>query len=1089
MGSNSGEEAMQGSTGSEERILVSVRVRPLNDKELARNDLSEWECINDTTIVYRSNLSASERSLYPTSYSFDRVFRTDCPTRKVYEEASKEVALSVLNGINSSIFAYGQTSSGKTYTMSGITEYAVADIFDYIEKHKEREFVLKFSAMEIYNESVRDLLSNDTTPLRLLDDPEKGTVVEKLTEETLEDWNHFTDLISFCETQRQIGETSLNEVSSRSHQILRLTIESSPHEFLGKYKSSSLAASVNFVDLAGSERASQTNSAGTRLKEGCHINRSLLTLGTVIRKLSKGGRNGHIPFRDSKLTRILQSSIGGNARTAIICTMSPARSYVEQTRNTLLFASCAKEVSTNAKVNVVISDKLLVKQLQRELARLEAELRNSGSTRRKPDSAELLREKDLQIEMLKKEIMDLALQRDLAHSQIKDMLQVVGDDMSSSDLESLGPQYPKLRVRNSLDFENLIEEPNLLNFDSIESVRSFDASQYSDGHSASSEDNYFQLPDLEKSLPIRNSFQGVPIVSYDAVTNDSDQKIVQEQPDDKLGDSYQKVRCIVSEDPIKNTDTHSNSVGLSTNKDTDSNASSPRANTAVSGMTEVDNIDRENQDLFSSPGENTAVSGLIEVDDVDKDNENQDLFSSPGENTAVSGLKEVDDIDQDKENQDLFSSLGGNTAVSGLKEVDDIDQDKENQDLFSSLGGNTAISGLKEVDDIDIDKDKENQDLLSSLRGNTVVSGLTEVDNIDKKNQDLCSLGLKENKELNRLHQDFVLPSIEKINPRLVEKRATSSRILKLTRSRSCKATLMKDSSSDWFDQEEIIQNTPSIGIQKDHIGRPKGFERKTNTISYNPNAERLSWAGYGNCVRCSAADMKSSFDMEIDDDSDLSPVRKEKKERGSLTPPVNHEVSLQKFKNVGSNTLQSDEDKSLEWSSEFKRLQKEIIELWHSCNVSLVHRTYFFLLFKGEPSDSIYMEVERRRLSYLKDNQILEDGRTLTPESSKRYLRRERQMLSKQMQRKLSKSERENMYLKWGISMSSKHRGLQLAHRLWSETEDINHLRESATIVAKLVGTVEPDQAFKEMFGLNFAPRRRRKKSFGWTSSMKQIL
>jgi len=97
--------------------------------------------------------------------------------------------------------------------------------------------------------------------------------------------------------------------------------------------------------------------------------------------------------------------------------------------------------------------------------------------------------------------------------------------------------------------------------------------------------------------------------------------------------------------------------------------------------------------------------------------------------------------------------------------------------------------------------------------------------------------------------------------------------------------------------------------------------------------------------------------------------------------------------------------------------------------------------------------------------------------------------MLSRQMQRKLSKSERENMYLKWGISMSSKHRRLQLAHRLWSETEDINHVRESATIVAKLVGTVEPDQAFKEMFGLNFAPRRRRKKSFGWTSSMKHIL
>lgn len=1087
MGSNSGEEAMQGVAGGEERILVSVRVRPLNEKELWKNDLSEWECINDTTIMYRSNLSASERSLYPTTYSFDRVFRTDCPTRQVYEEAAKEVALSVLNGINSSIFAYGQTSSGKTYTMSGITEYAVADIFNYIEKHKEREFVLKFSAMEIYNESVRDLLSNDTTPLRLLDDPEKGTVVEKLTEETLRDWNHFTELISFCETQRQIGETSLNEVSSRSHQILRMTIESSAREFLGNYKSSALAASVNFVDLAGSERASQTNSAGTRLKEGCHINRSLLTLGTVIRKLSKG-RNGHIPFRDSKLTRILQSSIGGNARTAIICTMSPARSYVEQTRNTLLFASCAKEVSTNAKVNVVVSDKSLVKQLQRELARLESELKKSGSTQRKPDSAELLREKDLQIEMLKKEIMDLAMQRDLAHSQIKDMLQVVGDDMSSCDLESLGSQYPKLRVRSSMDFEDQTEEPILLNFDGVESVRSFDASQYSDGHSVSSEENYFQLPDLEKSLPIRNSFQAVLVVSHDAVANHVDQKIGQEQPGDKLGDSCKEIRCVESKDQFTNTNTHSSPAALSPNKDTDSNASSPGENMAISELTEVDNIDKENQDLCSSPGTNTVVSGLTEVENIDK--ENQDLCSSPGENTVVSGLTEFDNID--KENENVCSSLGANTAVSGLTEVEKID--KENKDWCSSPGENTVVSGLTEVDNID----KENQELCLSPGENTAVSGLTEVDNIDKENQDLCSYELKENKKLNSLHQGFVLPSSEKISPLLVEKRVSSSRILKLTRSRSCKASLMKDSSSDCFDQDEIIQNTPPIGIQKDYIGRPQGFEKRTYTLNYNPNNERLSWGGYGNCVRCSTADIqnvKSSFEMEIDDDSDLSPVRREKKERGSSNLLANHEetgrestVSSKKFKDVGLNTLQSDEDKHLVWSSEFKLLQKEIVELWHSCNVSLVHRTYFFLLFKGEPSDSIYMEVELRRLSYLKDNQILEDGRTLTPESSKRYLRRERQMLSRQMQRKLSKSERDNMYLKWGISMSSKHRRLQLAHRLWSET-DINHVRESATIVAKLVGTVEPDQAFKEMFGLNFAPRRRRKKSFGWTSSMKHIL
>ncbi|KAF5806528.1 putative plus-end-directed kinesin ATPase [Helianthus annuus] len=182
-------------------------------------------------------------------------------------------------------------------------------------------FVLKFSAIQIYNECVRDLLSADATPLRLFDDPEKGTVVDKLTEIHLEDWTHLMELLAayeveFFTAQRKIGETSINEMSSRSH----LTIESSLSEVSGVDSATILAATVNFVDLSGSERASQTNSVGKRLKGGGHINRSLLTLGTVIRKLSKEP-NGHIPYRDSKLTRTLQNSLRGNAKTARVCTL------------------------------------------------------------------------------------------------------------------------------------------------------------------------------------------------------------------------------------------------------------------------------------------------------------------------------------------------------------------------------------------------------------------------------------------------------------------------------------------------------------------------------------------------------------------------------------------------------------------------------------------------------------------------------------------------------------------------------------------------------------------------------------------------
>ncbi|XP_031380257.1 kinesin-like protein KIN-7F [Punica granatum] len=451
--------------GQKEKILVSVRLRPLNDKERSRNDVSDWECINNSTIIFRSSIP--ERAMFPSAYTFDRVFGCESSTEQVYEEGAKEVALAVVSGINSSIFAYGQTSSGKTFTMSGITEYAVSDIYDYIEKHPEREFVLKFSAMEIYNEAVRDLLSSDSTPLRLLDDPERGTVVERLTEESLRDWDHFLELLAVCEAQRHIGETSLNEMSSRSHQILRLTIESSAREYLGPDNSSTLTACVNFVDLAGSERASQTLSAGTRLKEGCHINRSLLTLGTVIRKLSKG-RSGHIPYRDSKLTRILQNSLGGNARTAMICTMSPARNHVEQSRNTLLFASCAKEVTTNAQVNAVMSDKALVKQLQRELARMESELRSfSSSSLVHSDSSALLKEKELQIEKMDKEIKELTQQRDIAQSRIQDLLRSTSDRQGSKlgnvEEPNHGKHYERLNSSNSnLDFADNVEDNFLL---------------------------------------------------------------------------------------------------------------------------------------------------------------------------------------------------------------------------------------------------------------------------------------------------------------------------------------------------------------------------------------------------------------------------------------------------------------------------------------------------------------------------------------------------------------------------------------------------------------------------------------------------
>ncbi|CAA3026900.1 kinesin NACK1 [Olea europaea subsp. europaea] len=425
-----------GNRPREEKIMVTVRLRPLNKREQSAKDHVAWECIDDHTIVYKPSLR--ERVAQPSSFTFDKVFDPDCITETVYQDGVKNVALSALMGINATIFAYGQTSSGKTYTMRGITEKAVNDIYTHIMNTPERDFRIKISGLEIYNENVRDLLNSESgRNLKLLDDPEKGTVVEKLVEEDANDDQHLRRLINICDSQRQVGETALNDTSSRSHQIIRLTIESTLRENSDTVRS--YVASLNFVDLAGSERASQTNADGARLREGCHINLSLMTLTTVIRKLSVGKRSGHVPYRDSKLTRILQHSLGGNARTAIICTLSPASSHVEQSRNTLYFASRAKEVTNNARVNMVISDKQLVKHLQKEVARLEAELRT-------PDPSN---EKDSKIRQMEMEIEELRRQRDLAQSQADELRQKLQEDQGLKS-ESLRPVAKKLSFSTTL---------------------------------------------------------------------------------------------------------------------------------------------------------------------------------------------------------------------------------------------------------------------------------------------------------------------------------------------------------------------------------------------------------------------------------------------------------------------------------------------------------------------------------------------------------------------------------------------------------------------------------------------------------------
>ncbi|XP_008791643.1 kinesin-like protein KIN-7K, chloroplastic isoform X1 [Phoenix dactylifera] len=351
---------------SGDSITVTVRFRPLSEREFQRGDEIAWYADGDKIVRCEYSPAAA--------YAFDRVFGPAITSQAVYDVAARPVVKAAMEGINGTVFAYGVTSSGKTHTMHGdqkspgIIPLAIKDVFSIIQDTPGREFLLRVSYLEIYNEVINDLLDPTGQNLRVREDAQ-GTYVEGIKEEVVLSPGHALSFIAAGEEHRHVGSNNFNLFSSRSHTIFTLMIESGAHsdEYDGV-----MYSQLNLIDLAGSE-SSKTETTGLRRKEGSYINKSLLTLGTVIGKLSEG-RATHIPYRDSKLTRLLQSSLSGHSLVSLICTVTPASSTLEETHNTLKFASRAKRVEIYASRNRIIDEKSLIKKYQREIAILKQEL-------------------------------------------------------------------------------------------------------------------------------------------------------------------------------------------------------------------------------------------------------------------------------------------------------------------------------------------------------------------------------------------------------------------------------------------------------------------------------------------------------------------------------------------------------------------------------------------------------------------------------------------------------------------------------------------------------------------------------------------
>ncbi|KAK9804474.1 hypothetical protein WJX73_006365 [Symbiochloris irregularis] len=354
---------------SQATLTVAVRCRPLLQAEVDADVLPITRVVdNKMVLVLEPELPPektflSERFTQSMDtrqrerrYAFDYAFDSDASNKGVYQHTVQALVPGVLKGLNGTVFAYGATGSGKTHTMvgdandPGLMVLSMNDVFELMAKEPDQQFDVTCSYCEIYNEVIYDLLAPSSGPLDLREDPALGAVVAGLSRIRVESAERILSLLQEGNTRRKTESTDANATSSRSHAVLEVTVVR--REVQGS-QMGSYSGKLCMVDLAGSERASETNNRGRQLKDGAAINRSLLALANCINALGKRKKTGFVfvPFRNSKLTRLLKDGLCGNSRTAMIATVAMARSQYHHTVNTLKYADRAKEIKTHVRRN------------------------------------------------------------------------------------------------------------------------------------------------------------------------------------------------------------------------------------------------------------------------------------------------------------------------------------------------------------------------------------------------------------------------------------------------------------------------------------------------------------------------------------------------------------------------------------------------------------------------------------------------------------------------------------------------------------------------------------------------------------------
>ncbi|CAH0561938.1 unnamed protein product [Brassicogethes aeneus] len=375
-----------------ENVRVFIRVRPLSKKEQAEG------YSNIVLLDTKENLIVLKKNGENTKpFKFDQIFSENSVQLDLYRMIAYPIVEKALQGYNGTIFAYGQTGTGKTFTMAGnhlkpevrgIIPNTFSHIFGQISRASgEKSFVVTVTYLEIYNEEVRDLLSNDPNKkLAIRERTDVGVYVKDLMGFTVDSIEAITELLNRGNKNRVTRSTLMNDVSSRSHAIFTICIESK-----NRIDNKTIIGKLNLVDLAGSERASRTQATGERLREASNINLSLSVLGNVISALVDG-KSSHIPYRNSKLTRLLQDSLGGNSKTAMIAMLSPADVDYEESICTLRYAARVKHIQNHARINV--EQKGLIEGFEQEIAVLQQKVLLLNLQEQQKEARQRKKEKD-----------------------------------------------------------------------------------------------------------------------------------------------------------------------------------------------------------------------------------------------------------------------------------------------------------------------------------------------------------------------------------------------------------------------------------------------------------------------------------------------------------------------------------------------------------------------------------------------------------------------------------------------------------------------------------------------------------------------